>query len=211
MHIDVTEWIGYIASFVILISLIMNSIIKLRWINLVGSLIFSIYGALIGSYPVTIMNLGIVLINIYYLFKIYSKKKYIDYFKILEIDSNDNYYSYFIDYYSKSIKQFQSSDLCLENKSISFFILRNLVPAGLFVARDFDHSTLLIDIDFVIPEYRDFKVADYIYSVKKDFFIDKGYTRLMTYSNSPNHTSYLLKIGFKETAINGETVYSKIL
>lgn len=68
------EFLGYIASFIILVSLLMSSIVKLRWINLLGSAIFSVYGFLIGALPVAFMNLCISLINIYYLIKIYHKK-----------------------------------------------------------------------------------------------------------------------------------------
>ena len=42
MEFNLLEWFGYIASVVVLISL-------LRWINLVGSIPFSIYGALINT------------------------------------------------------------------------------------------------------------------------------------------------------------------
>lgn len=70
------EWLGYLASLLVLISLLMNSIIKLRWINLLGSSIFSFYGFLIAALPVGFMNLGIVLINIYHLVKIYRSKEY---------------------------------------------------------------------------------------------------------------------------------------
>lgn len=211
MNIDIIEWIGYGASFIVLISLIMSSIIKLRWINLIGSFTFSIYGILINSYPVAIMNFGIVIINIYYLFKIYSDKKNSDYFKIMEIKPDNNYFKYFTDYYADNIKIFQDTDISLENKDLSFFVLRNLIPAGLFLAREYDHNTLLIDLDFVIPEYRDFKVAEFLYSLKKAFFTDKGYSRLMTYSNNLDHIKYLLKIGFVETKVNGNTIYTKIL
>lgn len=34
------EILGYIASLIVLISLLMSSIIKLRWINLLGSAVF---------------------------------------------------------------------------------------------------------------------------------------------------------------------------
>lgn len=76
MNINWLEWLGYLASLIVLISLLMNSIIKLRWINLLGSSIFSLYGFLIGALPVGFMNLGIVLINIYHLVKIYHSKEY---------------------------------------------------------------------------------------------------------------------------------------
>lgn len=76
MNINWLEWLGYLASLIVLISLLMNSILKLRWINLLGSSIFSLYGFLIGALPVGFMNLGIVLINIYHLVKIYHSKEY---------------------------------------------------------------------------------------------------------------------------------------
>ncbi|WP_047985647.1 YgjV family protein [Ornithinibacillus californiensis] len=70
MDIEWLEWLGYLASLIVLISLLMSSIKKLRWINMIGSSLFSLYGFLIGALPVGIMNLGIVFINIYYLVKL---------------------------------------------------------------------------------------------------------------------------------------------
>ena len=59
--------IGYIASALVAVSLMMSSILKLRVINLVGASLFTVYGLLIGAYPVAVMNLFIVLIDLYYL------------------------------------------------------------------------------------------------------------------------------------------------
>ena len=61
------EIIGYIASALVAVSLMMSSILKLRVINLVGAALFTAYGLLIGAYPVAVMNLFIVLIDLYYL------------------------------------------------------------------------------------------------------------------------------------------------
>ena len=62
---NILDWIGYVASLIVLVSLLMSSIKKLRWINMVGALIFSIYGFMIGSMPTGLMNLGIVIISKY--------------------------------------------------------------------------------------------------------------------------------------------------
>ncbi|MFN3410709.1 MAG: hypothetical protein ACK4YF_00930, partial [Exilispira sp.] len=64
------ELIGYISSIIIAISLTMSSVIKLRIFNLIGSLIFSVYGFIIKSYPVGFLNLFIVFVNIYYINKL---------------------------------------------------------------------------------------------------------------------------------------------
>ena len=61
------ELLGYSASVLVAISLTMRSLTRLRVINLVGSLLFTIYGFIIGAYPVAVLNAFIVLVNIYYL------------------------------------------------------------------------------------------------------------------------------------------------
>ena len=69
------EYIGYAASACIVISLVMTSIIKLRIINSIGCLLFVIYGSYTGACPVVISNAIIILINIYYLYKLTRKSK----------------------------------------------------------------------------------------------------------------------------------------
>lgn len=70
MGIAMVEWIGYIASLIILISFLMKDMKKLRVINIVGCLIFAAYGFLLDtSWPIVITNLAIVLINTFFLLK----------------------------------------------------------------------------------------------------------------------------------------------
>lgn len=65
-----TEFIGYIASAIVLISFLMKNIKKLRIINTIGCLIFIVYGILLNiSVPIIITNSVIVGINIYFLIK----------------------------------------------------------------------------------------------------------------------------------------------
>lgn len=66
--ISYIEWIGYLASFFLLLSFLMRNITTLRYINSLGCLLFVAYGILLDSWPLIITNGAIVLINIYYLF-----------------------------------------------------------------------------------------------------------------------------------------------
>lgn len=67
------EWVGYLASVVVAISLMMSDIKKLRWLNLFGAMLFVAYGMAIQAYPVAAVNFFIVLIDLYYLVKIYRE------------------------------------------------------------------------------------------------------------------------------------------
>lgn len=67
------EWIGYLASILIVISMFMKDIFKLRFINLVGCILFVIYGLIIEAYPVALANGIIVFVNLYYLYKLFKE------------------------------------------------------------------------------------------------------------------------------------------
>lgn len=68
------EWVGYLASVVVAISLMMSNIKKLRWLNLIGAALFVAYGMAIQAYPVAAVNFFIVLIDAYYLVVIYREQ-----------------------------------------------------------------------------------------------------------------------------------------
>lgn len=204
----ILEWVGYAASILIAISLLMSSIVKLRWLNLIGSLLFSIYGFAIGAMPVGFINLFIIFINLYYLYKIYSEREY---FKIIEIGQSDKYLMEFLNYYNNDINHifplFQREKL--NEDIIGFYILRNLVPAGIFIASKYDDTTLLIEIDFAVPAYQDFKIASYIFNNNREYFLKLGYQRFITYSQDQKHLNYLNKMGFTSSQISGQTMFVK--
>jgi hypothetical protein len=71
-NIDMIEWVGYLGSVLVAVSLMMTNIIKLRIINMVGAICFAIYGFTIHAMPVAVINSIVVVINLYYLFRMFS-------------------------------------------------------------------------------------------------------------------------------------------
>jgi hypothetical protein len=61
--------IGYVGTILILVSFSMKDIRKLRLINIVSCLIFVIYGFLISSKPTIILNISVIILNLYFLIK----------------------------------------------------------------------------------------------------------------------------------------------
>jgi uncharacterized protein with PQ loop repeat len=73
LGVEFTEWVGYLASIVLIISFMMKNVSSLRIINSFGAVLFIAYGILLTtSWPIIITNVFILLVNIYYLT---SKKK----------------------------------------------------------------------------------------------------------------------------------------
>ncbi|SFR67992.1 YgjV family protein [Anaeromicropila populeti] len=67
MHLTLIDIFGYSASILVAVSFLMKSIKKLRFVNIVGSTCFVIYSIVIKAWPVALINIFIVGINIYYL------------------------------------------------------------------------------------------------------------------------------------------------
>jgi len=69
-----TEYVGYMASLMVLLSFTMKDVKRLRLINMTGCVLFIIYGFLMPTIriglPIIIANAAIFLVNAYYLFKI---------------------------------------------------------------------------------------------------------------------------------------------
>lgn len=211
LNIPLIEWIGYIGSVVIAISLTMSSIIKLRWLNLAGSAVFSFYGFAIGSLPVAMLNLFIACVNIYFLSTIYSRK---DAFKLLSIQGDNAYIRYFLDYYQAEIRKFfpdfeRDKERMLEDREqpVSLVILRNATMAGLFLGNQQD-GEVEVFLDFVIPEYRDMKPGTFLYEKNLHYFKKKGIKRLVSQVKNEKHLQYLKHMGFVE---QGEKTGKRIL
>lgn len=67
---DYSEFLGYAASFVVLVSMALPSARWLRIVNLVGAVLFMAYGLLIEAWPIVVFNTLIAVLDIYYLVKL---------------------------------------------------------------------------------------------------------------------------------------------
>jgi len=67
MEFNITEIIGYAASLFVLLSFFNKNLRNLRLVNSVGCALFVAYGILLGSIPIIVTNVAILLVNAYYL------------------------------------------------------------------------------------------------------------------------------------------------
>jgi hypothetical protein len=209
MELDWVEWFGYLASLVVLISLTMSSIIKLRVINFIGCLLFASFAYFIDSVPTIFMNLSIACINIYYLYQIYRTKEE---FKIISASKNDEYFQHFIDINRQEIEQQINLDKLTAADTL-FYMLRDNTIAGVLVGKKDAGSEGVFEIilDYVTPRYRDFKLGTYYYKTHPEFLKEKGITTLQTTASDQEHCLYLNKMGFVAQSGNQSKTYLKRL
>ena len=63
------EIFGYIGTFLVILSMTMTSVNKLRIFNICGAVISAIYSAVYQAWPVVLLNVSLTVINLFYLTK----------------------------------------------------------------------------------------------------------------------------------------------
>lgn len=208
MELDFLELFGYFGSVLVAVSLMMKNILKLRWINLAGASVFSIYGLLVGAYPVFVLNGFIAFVDVYYLMQMYKQK---DYFSLMPVKPDNRFLEKFFDYYQSDIQKYFPQFIQDESSERNFiFILRNLMPVGIIVYKKLKENEIEVELDYAIPDYRDLENAQFVFSSESEYLKNEGIKRIITKSEVKPHIKYLLKIGF-ERSIEKENYFYKNL
>jgi hypothetical protein len=184
------EAFGYLGSLLVLVSMLMTSVVKLRIINTIGSVIFTIYAFIIKSYPTALMNFCLVLINLRFLWKMSRMDKE---YEIVECDRNDVLLKYLVDHYRNDIsKIFPGIDLNLRQIDRAYVVLCQGKPVGITLGNAEDDDTLDLKLDYTIPEFRDFSIGSFLF----DYLKKKDVRKVVYKGPDENHLAYLNNQGF---------------
>jgi hypothetical protein len=208
--VDASIWhevVGYVASAIVVLSLMMKSILRLRLIGLAGSLAFFAYGVLIGSIPIAITNVVIMGIHLFFLRKLLGSTEI---FSTLRVNPESRYLQRFLEFHAEQIERFQPGFAYSPvPETLPVFILRDMIPAGLLVTLPHADGSLEVQLDYATPQYRDFKLGRFVYSIESAVFGDPTCAWSDMWSEA--HTHYLERMGFRRGDRDGRTVMQRPL
>lgn len=178
------------------LSLLTSNVLRLRVLNLAGAVTFVIYAAITRAWPVFAVNLFVAVTDLYYIVSLKSKR---DIFKLMEVGTGDPLLKNFLAYHARGIWQFfPDFDIAKLKDPKCVFILRNLLPVGLFVYTE-EAPHIRIHLDYVSEDYRDLKTACFLFNRPQNAETFKGFTDFVALSSSPKHADYLARLGFSES------------
>ncbi len=195
--------LGYAASLLIIISVSRTSILQLRIFGLVGSLTFLVYAVVIGAFPVALTNLVLAGLHLYFLSRLWSRKQ--EFFTALHLTKHSQYLRHFLEFHRDDIVAHQPGfEFDARDDQIRAFVLRDTVPTGVFIGRACADGSVEVELDYVVPQYRDMKVANYLYSPKSGIFADDAGSRtIWTRVGNEAHVAYFKRLGFDEVVVDG--------
>lgn len=195
------EMIGYLGSILVVVSMLMSSVVKLRVINTIGSGIFAAYALMIHSYPTALMNLCLVGINLWNLVKLTQREQRYD---LVEGAQGDGLLRYLLSYYREDIQRYFPGFSEDAGADRAYIVCCGGSPAGVLLGTEGEPGTLNVILDYSTPTYRDCSIGSYLYAKLPSRGV---HTLVFAQDGSQEHAAYLRKMGF--TQENG--VYSKRL
>ena len=197
----IIELIGYIGSALVVVSMLMTSVKKLRIVNCVGCVIFAAYALIIRSYPTAVMNIALVGINVYNLYKLAKIAKS---YSVFECFEDESLIQLFLKGKREDInKFFPEFEPRMEHK-LSYLVCRESEPIGILIGKIIDADTLKVELDYTIPEYRDCSVGTFLYDYLEKHWKIKSF---VFGEKTVNHEKYLMNMGFIQ---NGSEYVKKV-
>lgn len=186
------ELFGYLGSVLVVVSMLMTSVVKLRVINMVGNIVSGVYSLIVGALPLALMNWSLLVINIYSLYKLLKTKQKYD---MVEGKADDTFLLCILERYREDIKNyFQDFAWKKNNFDVAYIVFCEDTPAGILLGKMQKDGTLEVALDYSTPAYRDCSVGEYLYSNLPA----KGIKKVTFSGKSQNHDGYLKKMGFVE-------------
>lgn len=185
------EIFGYFGTALVIVSMLMTSIVRLRIVNICGSVISAIYATLGNAWPIVTLNLCLIGINLFQLIRSARQRGDVG---CIKIATDNPIAAYFLSIHQKDIERyFPTYQLTVTENYEAYLALVGSETVGLLVgerARD----RFSVELVYVVPKYRHAAIESLLFShLQKD-----GVRFLAAQAEAKEQRAYLRKIGFEE-------------
>jgi GNAT superfamily N-acetyltransferase len=192
MAFDGPELVGYVASALVVASLAMTSVVRLRLLSLAGSIAFVAYGTLIGSIPIVVTNAAIAVLNVWFLSRELGGRRDLG---AVVVPADSPFLADFLEHHAPDIARFQPEYDPAAPIGFALVLTRDGLPAGVLLG-DRDGDRLDVRLDYVLKAYRDSRLGRWLYGRGATVFRSAGIGHLSTEPGNETHRAYLQRVGF---------------
>ncbi|MEV5960650.1 hypothetical protein AB0L70_02725 [Kribbella sp. NPDC051952] len=191
---DVWSIIGWGGSALVVLSLLQTRILRLRLLNLVGCVILVGFNLAIGVWPMVGMNAVLGVINIVHLWRLLRHRHDEAEYTVLPVHDTDAYLGHVLDRHQKDISRYNPG-FTPTGSPYAFLVQHGDRTVGVVLAHDAGDGRAQIDLDYVLPKYRDFTPGEFVYR-RSDVFTDRGFHQVLASPRMLDSKPYLTNLGF---------------
>ena len=200
MRVNWLEVVGWGGSALVVASLLQTRILRLRVLNLLGSLVLTGFNAVIGVWPMVGLNAVLSAINIGHLVRLLRHRHDAREYTVVEVPPTSPYLRHVIDTLREDILRF-NPDFDPDRVAgaagrYAFLVQQRERTVGVVLAHDAGAGRAQVDLDYVLPEYRDFTPGEFVYR-RSDVFTRHGFTSVLAPRGMRRSAGYLHRVGFR--------------
>jgi len=173
-------------------------VLRFRWMNLIGSVIATIYNGVIQLWPFFAMNLAIAVIDTYWIWRLTRERHDAAVYQVIPVVAHDAFLQHVLathrDDISKVQPDFTAAPTPGEDRSV-FLVVRGDENVGVVALRDEGAGLGVVELDWVKPRFRDFTPGEFVYR-ESHALEEAGFTRIEVEETETTDEVYLRKMGF---------------
>jgi hypothetical protein len=194
--VDWLSVIGWGGSALVVVSLLQTRILRLRVLNLVGCVVLVGFNAAIQVWPMVGMNAVLAVINTVHLWRLLRHRHDDQEYAVLEVTDSDTYLDHVLRIHERDIERFNPGfSVAGRDNRYAFLVQHGERTVGVVLADDAGDGRAQVELDYVLPEYRDFTPGEFVYR-RSEVFTRHGFRQVIAPPQMRESAAYLRNVGF---------------
>jgi hypothetical protein len=185
--------VGWAGSGLLVWSLLQTRILRLRALNLTGSLILLFFNAVLRVWPMVGLNAVLAAINIFYLVRLVRTRHDEQTYTVVEVGASDNFLRHVLQVHAADIEAFNPGFKWSPDQ-LAFLVMCGDETVGAVLVRDAGDGVARVELDYVTQRFRDFTPGEFVYK-RSRLFTERGFRKVVTPSGMV--APYYDKLGFR--------------
>lgn len=204
-----TWWLdalGWAGSAVLILSLSLSNVLRFRVLNLVASVVLTVFNAFLGIWPMVAMNAVIAGINVWHLSRLLRTRDDERTYTVVAVDPRSEYLAHLLRVHSADIERhnpgFDLAEVLRREEPpgtcrvAAFLVVRGDETVGVVVLCDGGDGVARVELDYVTARFRDFSVGTFVYR-GDGRLASLGLRRLLANRRMADREDYFGRVGFR--------------
>lgn len=202
-----TDILGWAGSALLVHSLLQTGVLRFRVLNLAAAVVLVVFNALIAVWPMVAVNAVIAVINIWHLARLMRTRHDDRHYDVVPISAGEPYLRHLLHVHRRDISRFNPGVLASDGagsdladpgtgERLAFLVLSGGETVGVVLAHRTAPDAAQVDLDYVLPRYRDFTPGEFVYRPGGPFG-RSGVRRVLAPRGMREAERYLADVGFR--------------
>lgn len=197
--------LGWAGSAVLVLSLTLSNVLRFRALNLLASVVLTVFNAALGIWPMVAMNAAIAGINVWHLVRLLRTRDDERAYSVVGVDPRSEYLAHLLGVHADDVQRhnpgFDLAELLAREEPpgtcrvAAFLVLRGDETVGVVVLCDGGDGVARVELDYVTARFRDFSVGTFVYR-GDGRLASLGLRRLLANRRMTDRADYFSRVGF---------------